>query len=694
MSISELIIALLIILIFVVLIINRKKSISYIKINMILLTFVVLLHFGRTYLPNILQLPINSFNITHHNSELTSFQGFKSFKKYSIENSEGTSLELEGFSKKKLFYDKEKDFFVLMDGIIFTLTGTEKTFNFNLTWAKAELTIDSKLIKEIDGTESYDYTFSPGFHHVKIKVYNTDTTSTKMYVSMSEYQPIISDQNITEALKGYLQKDTNLYYVYGFYEKKLKLKSSTNSTIAFLKSSSGLPVSWKISNCENANLKAVVYSGVGTTIKSDCKELLILRAKDIPEVTKLRKLSQCHDYAPMGFICQHGPDKFNELNSKIEKYTGRKLTGFTPSQASSDLTLPQIELNDEKYKQLDNIEKKIKEAKILARKRREDPFYVFKQSAWSKILKIDDTQIPLNKFRAFYMQSEHPDKVVYSEEVSRPSILYSSKEKFHFIDPDHFMGLWIGDFEFNKKTSKEITLFISWAKVKLRIDGKIIYDGGRSTVIPYTFTEGKHHIEIEYISNYGHINFLFDMIDPVSKIDNTFKTLVQPNTKIYLLGTYDSRREDHKLDIRLKESTEPVILFVASYEPIHWNIKNAKNLKAVVYNSYNPGSKITTDNPNTKIFYDKQLAYMSRLMPYCYDGPVIECEDKYSFQSSVDHIIKRTGRKPDGFSSTEIPSFSTERLKRLDNKKEIIIPQIILDDDIYEKINTKMKQLK
>ncbi|MDX1810244.1 MAG: hypothetical protein R3331_11980 [Sulfurospirillaceae bacterium] len=694
MYVSDIVVSIPAILIIVVLIINRIKPLPHIKINLVLVVLAVLLYLGRAFLPHVLQLPINTFDITYHNITYRNIQSLDGTGRHPIEDHQGKSFYLQGFVSKKMFYDKNKDFYVLMDGVIFTPFSVKKTFHFNLTWAKADLMINSKIIKEIDRTQSYDYTFSPGFHHVSIKVYNTDVTPTKMFVSMTKYEPIISDENITKALKPYLQAGMHLNYAFGYGRKTVYLGSSSHPSIAFLKESSGGAVSWKLTNCEDAHLKAIVYSGVGTTIETDCKKVMILRAKELPEITKLPKLSECHDSSPLGFICRNGPKKFLRLNEKIKQYTGMQLTGFTPSQQSANLILPEIDLNRKKYDEIAEISRKIQEAKLNAQKRRKDPFYAYKKSSWSKILKVKDDQIPLGGFRAFYMNSRRANKVIYSEKVSRVSILYSQKQKFHYITPDHFVALWIGDFRFDKETDKVLTLAMSWAKVKLIIDGKVVYSGGNSQSIPYTFSKGKHRIEIEYKNNYGQVDFLFDMLDPVKEIDRTFKTLIKPNTKVYLVGLYDGWREDHALDLWLKSSKSPVVLFVASYAAIKWNIKNAKNLQTVVFNSYRPGSSITTGNPKVKVFRDRRLSDTSRLMPFCYDGPVVHCEDRNDFQNAINHIEKLTGKKPDGFSSIEIPSLSTKRLVRLDNREDILVPQITLDAKMYGKIDKAMEKLK
>lgn len=161
-----------------------------------------------------------------------------------------------------------------------------------------------------------------------------------------------------------------------------------------------------------------------------------------------------------------------------------------------------------------------------------------------------------------------------------------------------------------------------------------------------------------------------------------------------MVGLYGGWRQDHGLDLWLTKSNDPVVLFVASYHPTHWNIQHTKNLQAVVYNAYEKGSSVKTDNPNVKVFHDAQLKYAARLMPYCYEGATLHCESKEAFQQSIAYIERLTGRKPDGFSSIEEPSLSTKRLKKLDNTQDISVPQIVLDKAMYQKINQEMAQLK
>ena len=296
--------------------------------------------------------------------------------------------------------------------------------------------------------------------------------------------------------------------------------------------------------------------------------------------------------------------------------------------------------------------------------------------------------MPTNAFRAYYMKLQAPDRVIRTEVVPRVALKYSNPRKFLNIPPDDFLALWIGDFTFERDTTLELTLAVSWANAHLIIDGETVYDGGSDKRLPYTFTKGKHRIEIEYRNNYGQVDFVFDMLPAYEEVGGQLQTLMGPDTKVYLFGTYGIDRSDHTLDLRMEDDA-PAVLFVTSYEPIRWKIRNAAHLKAVVFSAYEPGSSVVTDAPDVPVYRDRKLRYAERLMPYCYDGPTVHCEHKNAFG----RIEMLTGKRPDGFSSTSEPSYGTKRLKKLDQDRELSVPLMVLDDAVYEQIDAAMRKL-
>ena len=695
--VSDLVVAVLIVALVTVLIVNRWRRLPMIPISLVLILAALAVLFGGDRLPYPLKLPINRFYISHHNATFDSYRKFWDERRSPVENYLGNSFCFDDFSGKKMFYDKERDYYAVMDGVLFTPLSVTKTFHANLTWADAELFIGGELVKAFKGTsESFDYTFSPGLHHIRIRINNVSGTPMRAFVSMSEQQPILEDDEIAQTLAPLIDETSNLYYTFGVKQKELRLATSDTPTVVFLRSASSVPTDWNVSNCAAAGLKAIVYNGVGNSINTDTDGILILRAAELPEVAKLPSLAECHDAAPVGLLCSNGPEKLNRLHAKIKQLTGRRLSGFTPGSTAQSVALPEIVLNDAKYADLATTEAQIAAAKVATQKRHQDPYYDKKSEdslAWKRALKVSEEQIPLNQFRAFYLSLQQPEQIVHSEIVSRVAIKYSDKRKFHGLEPDNFAALWIGDFEFCQETKQELHLAFSWAKVKLVIDGQSVFDGDSNDTIPYTFSKGVHRIEIEYCNNYGQVDFVFEMLPQAVDVGEHLQALLTDDTKVYLFGTYGIDRSDHTLDLRLEDSDQSVVLFVTSYEPIHWHVTNSAKLKAVVFSSYAPGSSVTTDGLAPPVFRDRKLHYAGRLIPYCYDGPTVHCENTQAFHNAVDRIMALTGKRPDGFSSTFEPSFSSKRLKHLDEQQALPVPQMVLDDAVYDRVEREMEAL-
>jgi hypothetical protein len=270
-----------------------------------------------------------------------------------------------------------------------------------------------------------------------------------------------------------------------------------------------------------------------------------------------------------------------------------------------------------------------------------------------------------------------------------------SHQPFHGIKADNFVSLWIGNFHFEKEEERTINISISWAKIRMYDNDNLIYEGANSTEFLHTFTKGKHTIEVEYINNYGQVDINIGFIKPKKQLDTTaMQKLMQTKPKIYLFGSYESRRNDHGVDLMLKDSDTPKLLFLSSYETINYKIHNAKGakLQGVIYNSYEPVGEVDVDTI-VPLFQEKRLSYVSRLIPFSYKPHSNHYENKLAFVNTIAFIEKLTGKKPDGFSSIEEPSLSEKRLVRLDEKNPISVPQVILDPLMYTKIENTLKYL-
>ena len=644
----------------------------------------------KTSLPKIFEYPLNAFYITYHNVDIYDYKKFAP----KID----TKVDIDYFAKK-FYNDKNKDFYIKMDGYFVALLPVKKEIYIDNHWARVEIYLDGKLLKSVKAMKTkLDIEFSSGVHHLELYVYNSDVSVTMMHVGISDYVPVISDENLTQELRKIVkEEDYNLYFTTQYSDKTLNLKDSAKSSILFL-SSTGT-ATYKIKNIKGSNTKAVVYSGIGTKFHFD-GEVKLLRIEKMPSVhTVFPRVMECVNQAPMGIHCPSFKE-FTSLGEWMQKLLGKKITGFTKSEDKrvGSVTVPELQLDAKKYQEINATIEAIKVQKEELTKRVADPFYPYKGMRWFDVLHVNEADVPSNAFQAYYMDKFDVSKVKYSEIVTKVSLDYSHN-KFHGIPADNFVGYWIGDFAFARPLTYEFDVSISWSKIKIIINDEVVYDGDRSTSFTYKFAPGKRYrIEVEYINNYGQVDMQVNMKKPVKQLeDESLKQLMTKDTKVYLFGTYESRRSDHGMDIVMQDSDAETILFLASYEAINYDIKNAKGakLKAVIYNAYTPVGSIHVDASDVKVFQDKKLRYAGRVMPFCYEGAFKYCENKNAFTDAVSRIVTLTGKKPDGFSSIEEPSFETNRLKRLDEKTTAVtVPQMLLDGDAYFKIQQKMKQLR
>lgn len=601
-------------------------------------------------------------------------------------------VDSEGFLES---YNNESDdaIYLRMEGNFRFSNETDKDFYFNLTWAKAKLWIDDQLIVEVArcSHRQIPYHFSPGTHRVKIVVYNTDSPAAIVHLGMTDHQSLpLNDGELSAKLKELIaEKPIRLNYFYQWRSKTVNLKDSATDSILFI--TSFKPAIYTIRNTKRARLKAIIYSGEGVEFRCDVP-VSILHAEKIPEAPNLSPdITKCSS-ALGGLIC---PDEqnFRTLNEWIKSVAGKPLDGFTGSGKPDELPLivPEIVLDQRMYRKLQETQNAIQAKRDYLTQASSDPYFIDSNVSWAEVLKIKNDTIPTNKFRAFYMDKNDPKKIRYSETVDTLSLTYSHTP-FHTIAADNFLGLWIGNFEFERDTKLTIGLSLSWAHIRLTDNGTVIYDGGDSSAIEHTFTKGTHRIEAEYINNYGQVDVNLGFVESVPIVDETtIRGFITPDTNVYLFGGYESDRNDHGIDLELKNSSRSVVLFLSSYETLNYTIRNVLGgkLKAIIYNAYEPLGTIHTDAP-VPIYRDNGLHYCDRLIPFSYKPTSDYFENKSAFPDIVSRIKTLTGIKPVGFSATYEPSLSHKRLERMNANRPIPIPQIILDEGMYQKIEDRL----
>ncbi len=310
------------------------------------------------------------------------------------------------------------------------------------------------------------------------------------------------------------------------------------------------------------------------------------------------------------------------------------------------------------------------------------------KSTWGKYLNPKN-EVPTNKFKAFYINTNQPRKVIASEIVDKVSINYAW-DKFHSIKSEDFGGYWVGNFIYTKDSSIDISISQSWAKTRIIIDGTVIYEGGNNTKVPYTFTKGKHKIEVEYVNNWHTTGFMVtikekEKIHTHDEIRKILSKQTSKNSEVIYAGVYESSNKDQNIELILVKNKKPVILVLSAYDAVNWVIKNTKNTKieAIVYGSSRPGSEISGDLPKDVPI----LAYKGRIGSYkmkkdcmCVNGGAdFHCEG-----SSADETIKRiesvTGKKVFGYSG----KYGTDAL---------LVPKTILTEKKKKEFKNELNEI-
>ncbi len=280
------------------------------------------------------------------------------------------------------------------------------------------------------------------------------------------------------------------------------------------------------------------------------------------------------------------------------------------------------------------------------------------KNTWGETLNLTN-KIPTNKFQAFYINTKNPKSVIASEEVPKVNVNYPW-DKFHGIKSEDFGGYWVGNFVYEDTKDMSINISQSWSKTRIIIDNMVIYEGGNNLEIPFKFTKGKHKIEVEYVNNWHTTNFVVSIkekekVYTATDIREELKKHTSQDSKVVLVGAYNSKNKNNEITLKIAKSPTPIILLLNSYDSIQWNIKNPYNVKieAIVYSAYKPGVEIKGDVPKSIPI----MAYKGNIGSYkmqrkcsCINGGALFNCDGTNGIDTIHTVESLMGKKMFGFS--------------------------------------------
>lgn len=311
------------------------------------------------------------------------------------------------------------------------------------------------------------------------------------------------------------------------------------------------------------------------------------------------------------------------------------------------------------------------------------------KNTWGKNLNPKN-KIPSNKFKAFYINTNEPKRVISSEEVNKVSINYPYN-KFHGISSKDFGGYWVGNFSYDKEKTMDISISQSWSKTRIIVDGMVIYEGGNNKTIPYTFSKGKHKIEVEYVNNWHTTNFMISIqqqnkLYSIKELKKELKNTMSKKSDILFVGAYTSDNKDQSITLKIAKMKNPVVLILNSYDSVDWIIKNPHKvvIEAIIYHAYKPGVDIKGDITElTSIYASKDAlgSYKMQQKCSCINGGASFHCDGVNALDTINKIENFTGKKVFGFSTKYSASI-------------LMVPNTQLTDDRREQFKNDIENIK
>lgn len=307
--------------------------------------------------------------------------------------------------------------------------------------------------------------------------------------------------------------------------------------------------------------------------------------------------------------------------------------------------------------------------RILELKQLEREINSTQEETWKKYFVTSETVLPENSFKAYYFDERTAGIIRYTEITDNPSINYSEDE-FHKIRSRNIGAYYIGNFHFQKSTILDLNIFQESGEISLFINGTKIWQGEETVTNEYLFHPGTYTIEIQFVSRYDSVEFLFTMTEKKSVRD--IRDLpknpeLYKDSDLWFCGVYSADSFNNNIHVDLSDNKRKIILFLSSYDPVIWNFgeANTENLQSVYVFSKESRSIVKSINKNIPVIYIKGLPFVYKL---CDVGP---------FKELVYTIQDITQKKITGFSDKK-------------STKRIYVPRMTLDESFYRRIGMKL----
>lgn len=232
-------------------------------------------------------------------------------------------------------------------------------------------------------------------------------------------------------------------------------------------------------------------------------------------------------------------------------------------------------------------------------------------SAWGKKLNPKN-EVPSLGYRAIYFDDGASDYAAFQETTPSIAIKFGPNS-FHGIQPQSFSAYWVGLLKFDVPTEKQFSVSQSWAHTRIYVDGKTVFDKSKEQKdFTYSFSAGDHVIEVEHSNNWHTAEFKMTVDDKLKVLNSDsiaqfFNNSQLRHAKIHYINLYESSARDTSVEVEIASSSEPVVLWLNSYEAIDWKLAKGTNVAAVIISAHSPGSRVIGAGSAKIVGYQKWL---------------------------------------------------------------------------------------
>ncbi len=234
------------------------------------------------------------------------------------------------------------------------------------------------------------------------------------------------------------------------------------------------------------------------------------------------------------------------------------------------------------------------------------------EKTWGNVLNPSNS-IPDKDFQVYYINTNHPKKVIATEKAKNIVVDYAYNELYN-INAEHFGAYWIGKVVINQDGLYQLNVKQSRAKSRIFIDKHIVFssDDDGSDVIH--LKKGTYTLEVEHINNWHTANVivtLHPLVKVINKLDlqqEIAKLNLPQESVVHVVSISDSDSTKNNVFVQVDDTQKPYIIFLNSSDGVTWDIKDNKPA-LIIYNNANEGSIVKADEDIPIMAWDGDISY-------------------------------------------------------------------------------------